>query len=312
MGTGAITNHIDVAQLVLYAFWIFFAGLIIYIRREDKREGYPLESDRSGAIKVQGFPAMPGPKSYRLAHGGTVLKPNPNSPKDPEVLAIPTELWPGAPLTRPATRCATAWVPPLTRGAQIRPISRSKASPRSCRCVSRRVSASPTRAPIRAAWRWSVATGKVGGIVTDAWVDRAEPQVRYLEVEVSGSKRHVLVPMGFSKIDSLRSRVVVRSILASQFEDVPGCAIPTWSRCSRKIGSVPTTVAAPCMPHRIAWDPGCERPRTRAMPGLPEVLPPGERLLWQGVPSWRAACPAFASRPQSRRVLCPARCVARR
>jgi photosynthetic reaction center H subunit len=69
MGTGAITNHIDVAQLVLYAFWIFFAGLIIYIRKEDKREGYPLESDRSGSIKVQGFPAMPEPKSYRLNSG---------------------------------------------------------------------------------------------------------------------------------------------------------------------------------------------------------------------------------------------------
>ena len=28
MHTGAITNYIDVAQLALYAFWIFFAGLV--------------------------------------------------------------------------------------------------------------------------------------------------------------------------------------------------------------------------------------------------------------------------------------------
>ena len=42
---GAVTGYIDVAQLVLYAFWIFFVGLIFYLRREDKREGYPLESD---------------------------------------------------------------------------------------------------------------------------------------------------------------------------------------------------------------------------------------------------------------------------
>ena len=27
---------------------------------------------------------------------------------------------------------------------------------------------------------------------------------------------------------------------------------------------------------------------TEAMPGLPEPLPPGERLLWQGSPDWRA------------------------
>ena len=38
MPTGAITSEIDVAQVVLYAFWFFFAGLIIYLRKEDKRE----------------------------------------------------------------------------------------------------------------------------------------------------------------------------------------------------------------------------------------------------------------------------------
>jgi len=32
--TGAITGYIDVAQLTLYAFWIFFAGLVFYLRRE--------------------------------------------------------------------------------------------------------------------------------------------------------------------------------------------------------------------------------------------------------------------------------------
>ncbi|MBP8290924.1 MAG: photosynthetic reaction center subunit H, partial [Chromatiaceae bacterium] len=63
MYTGALTSHLDVAQIVLYAFWLFFAGLIIYLRREDKREGYPLESDRS-QIKVVGFPSMPEPKTF--------------------------------------------------------------------------------------------------------------------------------------------------------------------------------------------------------------------------------------------------------
>ena len=68
---GAITSYIDVAQVTLYAFWVFFAGLILYLRREDKREGYPLESDRSGAIRVQGFPPIPEPKTFLLPHGGS-------------------------------------------------------------------------------------------------------------------------------------------------------------------------------------------------------------------------------------------------
>jgi photosynthetic reaction center H subunit len=46
LATGAITaQYIDVAQLVLYCFWIFFAGLIYYLHRENKREGYPLRVD---------------------------------------------------------------------------------------------------------------------------------------------------------------------------------------------------------------------------------------------------------------------------
>ena len=60
--TAAITGYIDVAQLVLYGFWIFFAGLIIYLRREDKREGYPLESDRSKRaprVPVVAWPRYP-------------------------------------------------------------------------------------------------------------------------------------------------------------------------------------------------------------------------------------------------------------
>ena len=71
--TGAITSHIDVAQVVLYAFWIFFAGLIFYLRREDRREGYPLEYEvtgqhrRSGGLDAatEGVP----PAAWRHRHG---------------------------------------------------------------------------------------------------------------------------------------------------------------------------------------------------------------------------------------------------
>ncbi|MFZ9154247.1 MAG: photosynthetic reaction center subunit H, partial [Burkholderiaceae bacterium] len=41
MGTGAITQYVDVAQLALYAFWVFFAILIYYLTIESKREGFP-------------------------------------------------------------------------------------------------------------------------------------------------------------------------------------------------------------------------------------------------------------------------------
>jgi photosynthetic reaction center H subunit len=63
MHTGAITDYMDVAQMTLYVFWLFFAALVIYLRREDKREGYPLESSRSRQIRIEGWPPLPKPKT---------------------------------------------------------------------------------------------------------------------------------------------------------------------------------------------------------------------------------------------------------
>jgi photosynthetic reaction center H subunit len=62
-------DYIDGAQIALYAFWLFFAGLIIYIRREDKREGYPLDSPQGPR---EGWPGVPEKKTYihRPTSGG--------------------------------------------------------------------------------------------------------------------------------------------------------------------------------------------------------------------------------------------------
>ena len=37
-----LTPGIDVALLVFWAFVGFFVALVFYLRREDRREGYPL------------------------------------------------------------------------------------------------------------------------------------------------------------------------------------------------------------------------------------------------------------------------------
>jgi photosynthetic reaction center H subunit len=59
------TRYIDLAQVALYLFWFFFFALIYYLRKEDKREGYPLHGDR-GELK-QGFPVPPAPKQFMHA-----------------------------------------------------------------------------------------------------------------------------------------------------------------------------------------------------------------------------------------------------
>ena len=226
METGAITGYIDVAQLALYAFWIFFAGLIYYLLQENKREGYPLESDRSAHVTVQGWPPMPAPKTYRLQHGGT--RTVPNDFKSPQVLqAEPMGNWPGAPLVPTGDNPMLSGVGP---GAWAdRPDTPDMTFEGGLRIVPLRaddafdVSAhdpDPRGLPVVGA------DGVTGGIVKDLWVDRSEMLFRYLELEVpaQGGSRRVLLPMNFTRIDYQKVRV--QSILGSQFAHVPGTARP--------------------------------------------------------------------------------------
>jgi photosynthetic reaction center H subunit len=227
MQTGAITNYIDVAQLMLYAFWIFFAGLIIYLRREDKREGYPLESDRSGRIRVQGFPAMPRPKHFRLANGGTVSAPN--GKRDARTIAAkPVGGWLGAPLTPtgnpmldgvgPASFAERADVPDQTVEGQAKIVP---------------LRAAPgfhleKRDPDPRGMAVIGGDGAVGGTICDVWVDRSETLLRYFEVEVKAANgtRRVLVPTTFTKVNRRRRQVTVKSILGRHFAQVPGLRNP--------------------------------------------------------------------------------------
>jgi photosynthetic reaction center H subunit len=71
------------------------------------------------------------------------------------------------------------------------------------------------------------ADGLSPGIVREIWTDRGEPQIRYMEVELtSGDAGPVLLPMGFARIDTRRGTVRVKALLARHFADVPRTASP--------------------------------------------------------------------------------------
>ena len=219
MQTGAITGYIDVAQLVLYAFWIFFAGLIYYLHRENKREGYPLESDVPGKARTVGFPGLPSPKVYRLADGSSVTVPRPSEVAG-VVSTAPSGDYAGAPTT--------------SVGAQMRAGIGPGAYAQRRDIVDTAIDGTPRIVPLRAAPDMSTSKhdvdphglpvvgsdGITGGVVRDVWVDRSEVVVRYLEVEVAGAGRGtVLLPMNFARVGT--RRVVVDSVMGGDFAGVP-------------------------------------------------------------------------------------------
>ena len=225
--------YMDVAQVTLYVFWVFFGCLIYYLRREDKREGYPLESDRSegsgGRVRVQGFPAIPSPKTFKLADGRTVLAPRAQRDLRP-IMARPLGAHLGAPLVPTGN--------PMLDGVGPAAYAERSNHP------DHTVDGAPMIVPLRAAHGFSVASEdpdprgwevcgadrEVAGTVSDLWVDRAEPQIRYFEVQIDsaqgGASKRVLLPITAAKIEVSRKRINVQSILASQFVTVPALSNP--------------------------------------------------------------------------------------
>ena len=231
MQTGAITNYIDVAQLALYAFWLFFAGLIIYLLRENKREGYPLvAADRAGVspVIVQGFPPVPAPKAFRMPDGSDLMIPRGDERREPLRRFARAGLFQGAPI-EPTGERLTAGIGPgaWANRHDVPDLTFDEGKPRI--------------APLRAAPGFFLASedpdiigylvvgadDEVAGTVAEAWVDRSEVIIRYLEVELalSGGGR-VLLPMNFLRIDRRGGRIICRYINAEQFALAPRTANP--------------------------------------------------------------------------------------
>jgi photosynthetic reaction center H subunit len=223
MAAGEITQYIDVAQVAIDGFWIVIAVLLYYLHQEDKREGYPLESDRSSRILVQGWPAIPAAKTFLLADGTTVRAPSGAGVSNAPIGGSPLAPHPGAPIephgnpllagVGPGSWNARADVPDVTWDNELRII------------------------PLRVAPGFGVAEqdtdprglpvigadGRTGGIVRDLWLDRSDVMFRYLEVETSQGRR-VMVPVPFTRIK--RDGVRVKALLGAQMEDVPPIASP--------------------------------------------------------------------------------------
>ncbi len=218
MGTGAITQYVDVAQVVSYLFLLFFVGLVIYLTLEGKREGFPLETERFGKVRREdGILGMPRVKKYETEFGKTYLAPLPTPPDTEQVSAVPIHPWNGAPLT-PVGNPLLAGVGPgsyanradhvdydLEGHARIRPLRKLQ------KISISTIDTNPIGLSVLGA------DGEKAGTVTDVWVDHMEMLIRYLEVDAGGNK--VLLPINFSKIS--KRDIQVQSILAGQFAGVP-------------------------------------------------------------------------------------------
>lgn len=220
---GAFTQHLDAVQILVAVFFLFFAGLIYYLRREDKREGYPLWDVSPRHVPIEGFPPVPPTKIYLLQEGGTTTMPHRYPPS--AMRAIPAERSFGAALI-PIGDAMLAEVGP---GAY----PMRKATP----LLSE---GEPQVQPMRVAKGWNVMEGDTDprgmrvldgsktpvGTVVDLWVDRGVKILRYLEVRLDEGGQNVMVPIFRTDIRQKRRVAIVQTMLAGHIRLAPRLADP--------------------------------------------------------------------------------------
>lgn len=214
-----IVGHIDVALLTFYAFVLFFIGLVIHLRRENRREGFPIE-DEAGRLEGSGALVDASPKTFRLPFGrGTVTTPTKG--REPIDLPATRERFPGSPL-RPTGNPLTSGLGPgaYAQRADV-PDLDIEGHPRIVPLSASGGLWLDSRDPNPVGMTVTGADGAVAGNVTDVWVDKADRLIRYLQVSAGAAS--VLVPMTMSKVK--RSGVVCDALTAAQFADAP--AAPT-------------------------------------------------------------------------------------
>lgn len=224
--TGTFFGEFDLASLALWLFYAFFAILIIYIQRENMREGYPMEDDEGKKSSNPSMWPLPDDKTFKLPHGrGEVTVPSGQTPERANLALKRVGPGNGYPLeptgdpmldgVGPASWAPRRDVPELDGHGhpKIVPMSATEGF---------NVSAGrdPRGLPVIAG------DGEIVGKITDMWIDEPEQLVRYMELELdskwgSGTR---LLPMTFARIKS--DRVNVHALFGKHFATVPKIASP--------------------------------------------------------------------------------------
>jgi len=196
-----VVGNLDVAILCVIAFVTFFIGLLVHLRREDKREGYPVEvAGLFGRTqRAQGFPAMPAPKLFYRPHDrGVAQAPHIEAPEQVRPGAsLPPMSYPLDPGPDPLEEGVGAAA--YTRIREALPDLDVNGEPKLISLNDHAQYYIPDGDPDPRGWALVSADEEVVGTVHDLWFNRAEFFLRYFEVSIEGAEGRRLVPAFFAE-----------------------------------------------------------------------------------------------------------------
>ena len=217
---------IDITEIVLYLFFAFFLGLVLYLQNESRREGYPLEHDVTGQHEpTPGLFFKALPKPYPMADGTTLYKPD-GARDSHETSFKRTAAWSGSPIepvgnpltagVGPGSYAMRADVPDVNCHGEVR-IAPLRVSPGFF---------TDTKDPELRGFGLVGVDGKAGGTITDLWIDRAEFLIRYLEVatindDATPTGATILVPMTMCAVKKNSKTVYIDAVKGGQVRGAP-------------------------------------------------------------------------------------------
>ena len=218
-----VVGNLDVAILCVIAFVTFFVGLVVYLRREDKREGYPVEvSGFMGRThSAEGFPAVPRPKLFFRPHGRGVAQ----APRveEPETVrpgqTLPPMAFPLDPGPDPLEEGIGAAA--FTTLREDEPDLDVEGEPKLISLNDHPEYYIPKGDPDPRGWVLVSADEKIVGKVHDLWFNRAEFFLRYFEVSIDGAEGRRLIPSFFAEALPRDSAVRATTLIARDLRRAP-------------------------------------------------------------------------------------------
>lgn len=218
-----LVGGLDIAELVFYLFFLFFLGLVWYLNRESRREGYPLEHDISGIVGGDiGRHDFSAKKVFQLPHNLGSYTPE-NVPRDAMPTNVHARVYAGTPLDVIGEPLGSGVGPGGYAQRADRPDLDMFGRPRLVPfAVAEHITVSRHDVDPRGLTVTGL-DGAVAGTVRDIWVDRSEHVIRYLDVALTGGGTATL-PMPMVRVS--RRGIVTDAVTAAQFVGCPQLRTP--------------------------------------------------------------------------------------
>ncbi len=235
MNAAYIVGTFDVAELAVWLFLFFFIGLVLYLNRESRREGYPLEDDVTGRVESQPLLAAANKKVFKLPHGRGTYVPEDVARDSMDLPLVQTHGGSGSPYVPTGNPMKDGVGPAAYANRQDYPDLTFDGRPRIVPLADSHDIMIAPNDPNIIGWPVYDCNVQLAGKVSDIWVDQAEHLIRYIEVETNAGDK-VLAPMAMTVVQGkgllhglgweTKELVQIDAITKDQFADVPSIATP--------------------------------------------------------------------------------------